>query len=60
MNAESSEPRLYLLLMRLRHGGSLVPSSSCSALELALARAEGRLVVDKDGFGYVYREEKTP
>ncbi len=46
---------LYVLLMKLRHGGSLVSASGCSAEEIAVAKCERRVYVDKDGEGYVYR-----
>ncbi len=41
--------------MMLREGGSIVSSESCSADEVILANARGRVFHDKDGFGYVYR-----
>jgi hypothetical protein len=36
-------------------GGSIVCSSSCSQLELALASESGRFFVDEEGYGFVYR-----
>jgi hypothetical protein len=46
--------------MRLRRGGSIVSSAACTPDEITIARAEGRLFVDKDEFGYVYRPTKSP
>lgn len=47
---------LYMLLTKLRqHGGSIVAMTACSTSELAIARVEHRIYVDKDDFGYVYR-----
>ncbi len=46
---------LYVLLSKLRRGGSIVSSTSCTADEITIARVERRLYVDKDDFGYVYR-----
>ena len=45
----------YALLMRLRQGGSIVSGAACSVSELAAARTEHRIYVDKDEFTYVYR-----
>ena len=50
-----SETTIYALLMKLQHGGAIVSSAACSVDEIDLARAQGRMFVDKDGFGYVYR-----
>lgn len=50
---------IYTLLMQLRHGGSIVSATSCTAGEIMLARADRRMFVDKDGFGYVYRLPPT-
>lgn len=55
------EVDLYLLLMKLRTGGSIVRGDDCTHTDLVLARADHRLFTDKDGFTYVYkpREKKT-
>ncbi len=42
-------------LAKLRDGGEIVSSNDCPTEEICAARGEGRLLVDKDGFGYVYR-----
>jgi len=54
--------RLYLdrderdrMLSLVAEGGWLVSSSRCSQMEIAFARAEGRMFVDADGLGYVVR-----
>ena len=46
---------LYVLLAKLRHGGCIVSSAACTRDEITIARAERRMYVDKDSFGYVYR-----
>lgn len=56
----SAPVELYDLLMRVRERGYIVSSSRCSTEEIAIARAEGRLFVDRDGFGYVYRTDAAP
>lgn len=56
----AEEVSIYSLLMRLRRGGSIVSSAACTPDEITIARAEGRLFVDKDEFGYVYRPTKSP
>lgn len=55
MARSGPEPDLYALLTMLRRGGSIVSSHTCSPQEVAIARADGRLFVDKDEVGYVYR-----
>lgn len=54
-----ADPRIYLLLMKLRAGGALVSAEECSAPELALAKAEDRFTIDSDGFEYVWRPPTT-
>jgi hypothetical protein len=49
------EPCIYQLLMMLRSGGSLVPSTACSKEEVAVAVVEKRFTIDADGYEYVYR-----
>lgn len=44
--------KLFNLL--IANGGKIVPSNECSDLEIAQARACGRMYVDKDGFGFIY------
>lgn len=53
--SEPAETTLYALLMRVRTGGSLVSGMVLGSDELALAKREKRVYVDKDGFVYVYR-----
>jgi hypothetical protein len=50
---------LYVLLMKLRAGGSIVSSAACTASEILFARADHRMFVDKDGYGYVYRPSQV-
>ena len=54
-------PTLYDLLMMLRTGGTLIADAGCSTDEFIAARREGRMFVDEDGFGYVYKpKERKP
>lgn len=48
------------LLKMLRNGGSIVSTNLLSYKAIANADAEGRMFVDLDGFGYVYRADRQP
>ena len=41
----------------LKYGGAIVNASSCSAHEVAQARAEGRIYMDSTGIGFVLRPQ---
>jgi hypothetical protein len=47
-------------LKKLRDGGNVVSSNDCSEAEVAYAQACGRIYVDEDGFGYIYRPKPAP
>lgn len=47
-----------LILQRLRNGGEIKSSAAFTPTEIAIARANGRMVVDDDGFGYIYVPER--
>ncbi len=55
MKQGPKEADLYGLLMMLHTGGALVSATHCEPEEIDGARGAGRLFVDKDGQGYVYR-----
>ncbi|MEI6870722.1 MAG: hypothetical protein WCL08_00430 [Verrucomicrobiota bacterium] len=44
-----------LLRQLVEQGGAIVLTSECSEMEIADARATGRMSVDDDGIGYVRR-----
>lgn len=46
------------LVRRLREGGVIKSSAAFTPTEIAIARANDRMVVDDDGFGYVYVPER--
>ena len=46
---------LRAFLARVRDGGSIVSSGSCSEAEIIVARCCGRFYAGPDLFGYVYR-----
>ena len=48
------------LLQRLRHGGRIVSTAELSPEEIATARAEGRMWVDEENFGYVWQPPGAP
>jgi len=48
------------LIRKLAHGGTIVSSAACSVEEVSEARADGRLFVDDEGCGYVYRQPAAP
>jgi len=54
------EPSLITFVIQLRNGGSIISSSACDETEIAVARACGRMYVDGEGFGYVYRPRPEP
>lgn len=39
-------------------GGAIVSTASCCPCEIALAQDEGRFGVDRDGLGFVRREQE--
>lgn len=47
-----------ILEQLVNEGGAIVTSNECSEMEIADARATGRMTVDENGIGYVrrYRE----
>jgi hypothetical protein len=47
-----------ILEQLVKEGGAIVTSNECSEMEIADARATGRMTVDENGIGYVrrYRE----
>lgn len=46
------------LLQKLKDdGGAIVTSNECTVFEIAGARADGRMFVDKDGIGFVLRPQ---
>lgn len=46
---------LYALLMALHGGGQLVSMAHCDEEEIESALGGGRLFIDKDGRGYIFR-----
>jgi len=42
------------LLEKLKFGGKIVSTGGCNISEIAQARADGRMYVDEDGFGFIY------
>lgn len=46
------------LVKRLREGGVIKSSAAFTPAEIAIARANDRMVVDDDGFGYIYVPER--
>lgn len=52
----TSQPHIIDILTALvDEQGAIVSSNSCSPMELAFARKEGRFYTDESGFGYVLR-----
>ena len=47
-----------LLSKLLKDGGVIVTSDQCSVMEIADARAHGRMYVNTDGIGFVLRLKK--
>ena len=45
------------LLEKLKFGGKIVSSASCSELDIAQARVCNNFWVDEDNFGFVYVPE---
>ena len=53
---QMSEQSAYEFLRRLAiERGAIVSSASCSTVEIAMARAQGRFFVGPDALGYVLR-----
>jgi hypothetical protein len=38
----------------IKHGGKIISSNDCSVLEIAEARADNRMWVDENGFGFIF------
>ncbi len=51
---------LEALCARLLFGGKVVCTAALTVEEIQLARSEGRMHVDAEGFGYVYIADGAP
>jgi hypothetical protein len=53
----TTENNFNELFQKLKNGGKIVSSASCTELEIAQAKACGRIYVDEQGYGFIYLPE---